>query len=67
MVREGLFVIINLKKDHVAVCFERAKVVLFVRVVGAAEIVIDGNRFDDASDSLGAESCDTKSARLCLH
>ena len=67
MVHEGLIVIIDLKKDHVAVGFECAKVVLFMRVVGVAEIVIDGNCFDDASDRLGAEGWRRrKLAQLCL-
>ncbi len=31
-----------------------------VRVVGVTEIVVDGDGFDDASDSISAEGCDTR-------
>ena len=42
MVREALVEVIDLKKDRVAFGFERAKIVLFVRVIGVAEIVVNG-------------------------
>jgi len=48
---------INLEKDFVAIGFERTEVVFFVRIVGVAEIVVDGDRLDDARDSLGAKCC----------
>jgi hypothetical protein len=50
MVGEGLVEIIDLEKDHPAVDFKRAKIVLFVRVVGATEIVVDRDGLDDPCD-----------------
>ena len=55
MTGEGLVVIIDLEKDSVAVGFERAEIVFFIRVVGVAKIVIHRNRFDDPGDGFGAE------------
>ena len=55
---ERLVEIIDLEKDRLAVGFERAEVVFFVRVVGVAEIVIDGDGLDDARDSFGTERGD---------
>jgi len=40
MVGEALVVIIDLEKDRLTVGFERAEIVLFVRIVGVAEIQI---------------------------
>jgi hypothetical protein len=54
-----LIVIIDLEKYRVAVDLERAKVMFLVWVVGVAEIVIDRNSFDDASDGFGAECGNT--------
>jgi hypothetical protein len=54
VIREILVEIIDLEKDHLAVGFERAKVVFFMRVIGMAKIVIRGDCVDDSGDSLGA-------------
>src|ERR1700687_1411337 len=59
MVGEALVEIIDLEKDHLAFGFERTKIVFFMRIVGATEIVVHGDCFDDASDSFGAECGDT--------
>jgi hypothetical protein len=61
MVGEALVEIIDLEKDRLAVSFERAKIVLFVRVVGVAKVVEHGDCFGDARDSLGAECSDAAS------
>jgi hypothetical protein len=42
-----LIVVVDLEKDHVAVSFERAKVVLFMWVVGVTKVVEDGDGLDD--------------------
>src|SRR6266404_3526855 len=44
-----------------AVRIERAKVVLFVRVVGVAKVVVHGDRLDDPGDGFGAEGGDAGS------
>jgi hypothetical protein len=51
--------IIDLEKYLVAIGFERAEIVLFVWVVGVAEIVVNGNCFDDAGHCFGAQGGDT--------
>src|SRR5262245_14733860 len=43
-----------------AIGFERAKVVLFVRIVGVAKVVEHGDGLDDASDGFSAESRNTR-------
>ena len=55
---QALVVIIDLERDPLSVRVERAKVVLFVRVVGVAEIVVDLDRFDGARNGLLAERRD---------
>src|ERR1700730_8983336 len=50
-----LVVIIDLEKDPVSVRIERAKVVLFVRVVGVTKVVEHCDGLDDPFDGLGAE------------
>jgi ABC-type uncharacterized transport system substrate-binding protein len=50
MVGEGPIKIIDLEKDRFAFDFERPKVVFFVRVICAAEIVEHRDRLDDAGD-----------------
>src|SRR5262245_49137661 len=56
--RERLVVVVDLEKDPVAISIERAEVVFFVGIVGVAEIVVYGNRLDDALDGLLAERGD---------
>ena len=58
VIRQILVEIIDLEKDHLAVGFERAKVVFFIRVVGMTKIVIRGDCVDDSGDSFGAEGGD---------
>jgi hypothetical protein len=48
--RQILVEIIDLEKDHLAVGFERAKVVLFIPVVGVAKIVVHRDGLDDSGD-----------------
>lgn len=50
VIRQGLVEIIDLEKYPVTVGIERTEVVFFVRVVGVAEIIVYGDRFDDALD-----------------
>ena len=40
--------------------FERAKVMLFVRVVGVAKVVVHFDGFDDPGDGFGAKGGDTR-------
>jgi hypothetical protein len=53
-ISKRFIVIVDLEKDVVAVDFERAKVVLFVRIVGVAEIVEHGDRLYEARNDLFA-------------
>jgi hypothetical protein len=48
--------IIDLEKDRMAFSLERAKVMLFMRVVGMAEIVEHGDGLDDAGHGLLAKA-----------
>src|SRR5436190_1406024 len=50
--------ILDLEKDRVAVGLERAKVVLFMGVVGVTKVVEHGDGLDDALDGLFAEGGD---------
>jgi hypothetical protein len=54
-----LIEIIDLEKYFVAIGFERAEIVLFVWVVGVAEIVVNGDCFDDTRHGFGAQGGDT--------
>ncbi len=54
-----LFIQIDLEKDRLAIDLKRPKVVFLVWVIGVAETVVDGDRFDDASDSISAEGGNT--------
>jgi hypothetical protein len=54
--RERWVVIIDFKKDHVAVGFERAKVMLLVGIIGMTKVVVYGDCLDNASDSFGTKS-----------
>ena len=65
MTGEGFVVIVDLEKDGVTIGFERAKVVLLMWIVGVAEIVKYGDRFDDARDHFAAEGGDTTSYHCC--
>jgi hypothetical protein len=47
MHRQSLVVIIDLEKDPMTVCLERAEVMLLMRVVGVTEIVVDFDGLDD--------------------
>ena len=58
MHRQSGIVIIDLEKDRVAVDLERAKVMLFVWIVGVAKVVIDFDSLDDARDCFGTERSD---------
>jgi hypothetical protein len=58
MHRQSGIVIIDLEKDRVALDLERAKVMFFVWIIGAAKVVVDFDRLDDARDCFGAERND---------
>ena len=47
MMGEGVVVVVDLEKDRLTLRLKDSEVVLFVRVVGTAEIVIDRDRLDD--------------------
>ena len=49
VVREGVVVVVDLEEDRLTVCLKGSEVVFFVRVFGAAEIVIDRDGLDDVS------------------
>ncbi len=55
MIRQILVEIIDLEKYRAAIDLERAKVMLFVWIVGMAKVVIDFDGPDDARDCFGAE------------
>ena len=59
VIREAFVEVINLEKEFVPVDFEYAEIVLFVWVIGVAEIIVHGDGFNDASDGFGAEGGDT--------
>src|SRR5262249_17029404 len=63
VVREGLVVVIDLEKDPMAIRIERAKVVLFARIVGVAKVVEHRDGFDDAGDGFGAEGGNARGHR----
>src|SRR6476619_1369603 len=48
----------SILKDPVAVRIERAKVVLFVRIVGVTKVIEHCDGLDDAGDDFGAERGD---------
>jgi hypothetical protein len=50
--------VVDLEEDRVAVSLERAKIVLFMGVVGVAEVVEHGDGLDDTLDRLLAEGGD---------
>ena len=52
--------IIDLEKDCMAVGFERAEIVLLMRIVGVAKVVIDLDGLDDTGDGFGAEGSDSR-------
>jgi hypothetical protein len=53
VVGQGFVEIIDLKKDHLAVGFERSEVVFAIRIVGLAKVVVDGNGLDDPATASG--------------
>jgi hypothetical protein len=53
---EGRVVVVDLEKDCVAINVERAKVVLFVWIVGITEIVVNGDGLENPRDDLITES-----------
>ena len=53
MVGQRPIVIVDLEKDPLAVGVECAKVMLFVRVVGVTEVIVDGDRLNDLRYSVG--------------
>ena len=61
MAGKRLIVVVDLKEYHMAVGFECAEVMLFVWIVGVAEIVIDGDGLDDARNGFGTEGRDASS------
>ena len=48
--------IIDLEKDRVAFGLERPKVMLFMRVIGVAKVIKDGDGLDDARRGLFTEA-----------
>jgi hypothetical protein len=48
LMAECFVVVLDLEKYHRSIDFERAKVMLFIGIIGLAEIVIDGDRLDDS-------------------
>ena len=60
MIGERLVEIIDFEKYRVAIGFELAEVVLFVRVVGVTKVVVHGDRLDDPVNSLLAQPCDPR-------
>jgi hypothetical protein len=58
VVRQGLVEIIDLEKDRLTFGLERPKIMLFVWVIGVAEVVIHRDSLDDALDSLLAKRSD---------
>jgi hypothetical protein len=65
MMRHGGIELIDLEKDRLAIGFEGPKVMFLVRIVGVAEIVVDGDCLDDAGNSLGAKGGDAASHHGC--
>ena len=55
MVAEALVEVVDLEEHPLAVGVERAKVVLFVRVVGVTKVVKDRDGLDDPGDGFGTE------------
>ena len=53
--RDALIEVIDLEKDPVAICIERAKVVFFVRVVRMAKVVEHRDGFDNPFDGVWTE------------
>ena len=56
VVGEAFVEVVDLEEHPLAVGIERAKVVLFVRVVGVTEIVKDADGLDDPGNRFGAKS-----------
>src|ERR1019366_7179974 len=61
---QALVVVIDLEKDFVPVRVERAKVVFFMRVVGATKVVVDLDGLDDPGHGLWAERRDAALIKL---
>jgi len=59
MVGERFVVVVDLEKDHMAFGFERAKVMLLVRVVGVTKVVEDGDCFHNPFDGALPQGRDT--------
>ena len=55
MLGETFVVIVDFEKYRLAIDLKRPKIVFFVRVIGVAEIIVQGDGFNDASDGFGAE------------
>ena len=53
MVGRGLVEIIDLEKDHLAIDFQRAEIVLFIRIVGVTKIIVDRDSLDDSGNRFG--------------
>jgi hypothetical protein len=58
MVGQGLVEIIDLEKDHLAIDFQRAEIVLFIRIVGVTKIIVDRDSLDDSGNRFGPKSGD---------
>jgi hypothetical protein len=56
VVGEALVEVVNLEEHPMAIGVERAKVVLFVRVVGVTKVIEHGDGLDDPGDRFGAKS-----------
>ena len=60
MMGEGVVVVVDLEKDRLTLRLKDSEVVLFVRVVGTAEIVIDRDRLDDPFHGYGSKNCNSR-------
>jgi hypothetical protein len=55
MVGQGLVEIIE---DHLAIDFQRAEIVLFIRIVGVTKTIVDRDSLDDSGNRFGPKSGD---------
>jgi hypothetical protein len=60
MLRPAAIVVINLEKDCLSLRLECTEVVFFMGIVGATEIVVDGDCLGNAADGVWAEGGDPR-------
>jgi len=65
VVAEALIVVVDLEEHLVAVGIERAKVVLFVRVVGVTKVVKHRDGLDDPGDGFGPKALNRYAIACC--